>query len=97
LTEGTTLTSNVVEYHRASETSSAVEVIVFGEEVHFLLQGREGSMTVHLYNALGQEITRLSGENLITWSLPPQAASGVYFYQVVCDGEVHSGRIWLRR
>jgi PKD repeat protein len=97
LTEGTTLTSNVVEYHRASETSSAVEVIVFGEEVHFLLRGGESPMTVHLYNALGQEITRLSGENLVTWALPPQAASGVYFYQVVCGGEVHSGRIWLRR
>jgi hypothetical protein len=74
LTEGTTLTSNVVEYHRASETSSAIEVIVFGEEVHFLLRGGEGPMTMHLYNALGQEITSLSGENLITWSLPPQAA-----------------------
>jgi hypothetical protein len=97
LSEGTTLTSNVVEYHRASETSSAVEVIVFGEEVRFLLRGGEGPMTVHLYNALGQEITRLSGENLVTWSLSPQTASGVYFYQVVCGGEVHSGRIWLRR
>jgi len=97
LTEGTTLTSNVVEYHRASETPSAVEVIVFGEEVHFLLRGGEGPMTVHLYNALGQEITSLSGENLIIWSLPPQTASGVYFYQVVCGGEVYSGRIWLRR
>lgn len=97
LRDGTTLRSNVVEYRRASETTAEIEVRAIGEQVYFILRGVEGSMTVRLWNALGQEVGNLSGEGMVVWTLPPQAAAGVYFYQVVVGEEVVSGRVWVGR
>jgi len=54
-------------------------------------------MQVRLWNALGQVVGNLSGEGVVVWTLPPQAAAGVYFYQVVVGGDVVSGRVWVGR
>ncbi len=97
LRDGTTLRSNVVEYQRASDAGVEVEVKAVGGEVYFILRGGEGRMIVHLWNALGQEVGILSGEGVVSWSMPASAASGVYFYQVVWGEGVQSGRVWLER
>jgi len=97
LRDGTILRSNVVEYRRASDALADIEVKAIRDEVYFILRGGEGAMTVRLWNALGQEVASLSGEGVMVWSLPPQAASGVYFYQVVWGSEMRSGRVWVGR
>jgi len=97
LSDGRSLASNVVEYQQAPNASPTVEVLPLGEAVHFVVRGDVGRMQVRLWNALGQEVGNLSGEGMVVWTLPPQAAAGVYFYQVVVGGEVVSGRVWVGR
>jgi hypothetical protein len=97
LSDGRSLASNVVEYQQALNASPTVEVLPLNEAVHFVVRGDAGFMQVRLWNALGQEVGNLSGEGMVVWTLPPQAAAGVYFYQVVVGGEVVSGRVWVGR
>gem|GEM_PF-6725823 len=97
LSDGRSLASNVVEYQQAPNASPTVEVLPLNEAVHFVVRGDAGLMQVRLWNALGQEVGNLSGEGMVVWTLPPQAAAGVYFYQVVVGGEVVSGQVWVGR
>jgi PKD repeat protein len=93
--DGSRLRSNTVEYRRSEPRSIEVTVQAVQGVVSFMPRGTEAPMQVRLWNAMGQEVASLRGMGLLTWSKPLTMTPGIYLYQVILEGQVFSGRVWI--